>query len=137
MYSFNKGLPEVQIDLPNGVYVFQRESGAGKSYLAERLHSLRSVGEPVDSFSFPDLKKFGSLEEALGGVDFTLCELKVILFDRYDQYAGKFTKSIQKLGDACIVLIDCKGLTQLSDVNMCDISFNKARIEVSAGAVHI
>ena len=62
---------------------------------------------------------------------------KVILFDRYDQYAGKFTKSIQKLGDACIVLIDCKGLTQLSDVNMCDISFNKARIEVSAGAVHI
>ena len=137
MYSFSKGLPEVQINLSNGIYVFQRESGAGKSYLAERLHSLRGIGEPVDSFSFSDLKKFGSLEEALNGVDFTLGELKVILFDRYDQYVGKFTETIQELGHTCIILVDCKGLTQLGDVNMCDISFDKVRIEVDAGAVHI
>lgn len=57
------------------------------------------------------------------------------MLDRYDQYAGKFTEVIHKLGNTCIVLVDCKGLTQLSDVNMCDISFNKSRIEVSAGVI--
>lgn len=137
MYSFCNGLPEVHIRLSNGIYVFQKESGAGKSYLAERLHALRSVGEPVDSFSFSDLKKFGSPEEALSGVDFTLRELKVVLFDRYDMYVGKFTEDLQALSKTCVVLVDCKGLSELGPVDMCNISFNKTRIEVLAGAVRI
>lgn len=102
-----------------------------------RLRHLRGVGEPVDSFSYPDLRKFGSLEEALNGVDFNMSDLKVLMFDRYDQYAGRFTDAIQRLGLSCIVLIDCKGLTHLRTVNMCRIEYNATVIEVSAGAVCI
>lgn len=134
---FCKGLPEVHIRLSNGVYVFQKESGAGKSYLAERLHALRGVGEPVDSISISDLKKFGNPEEALSGVDFKLSDLQVVMFDRYDLYAGKFTEVIQALANTCIVLVDCKGLSGLGAVSRCNISFSKTEIEVVAGAVHI
>ena len=130
MYVFDSGAPEVHINLSNGIYVFQNVSAVGKSYLASVLRSLRSAGEPVDSFSFSDVKKFGDLEQALSGIDFKMGDLRVILFDRYDQYVGAFTDIIQRLGEKCIVLIDCKHRTKLKHVNRCVVSFNESVIEV-------
>lgn len=34
MYEFLKGSPKVIIDLPSGLFSFQRQSAAGKTYLA-------------------------------------------------------------------------------------------------------
>lgn len=135
MYFFEKGVPYVTIDLDNGIYVFDCESATGKSYLADRLRLLRSIGEPVDSFSFSDVAKFGNPDSALSGVDFSMEELKVILFDRYDQYAGKFTDTINKLKSRCIVLIECKGRSGLNVTGRCSIKFTKTQIEVTPGAL--
>ena len=70
-------------------------------------------------------------------MDFKLSDLQVVMFDRYDLYAGKFTEVIQALANTCIVLVDCKGLSGLGAVSRCNISFSKTEIEVVAGAVHI
>lgn len=134
-YSFEKGLPHITIALSNGIYVFDSESAAGKSYLADRLHLLRGIGEPVDSFSFPDAAKFGNPEAALSGADFSLGELKVVLFDRYDRYAGRFTDRINGLKQRCTVLIACRGLSGLDVAGRCSIRFTRTRIEVTPGAV--
>lgn len=137
MYSFEKGVPYVTIALDNGIYVFDCESATGKSYLADRLHLLRGIGEPVDSFSFPDVLKFGDPGTALSGADFSIGELKVILFDRYVQYAGRFTDIINGLKQSCIVLVACNGITGLDVSGRCSIRTTKTRIEVTQGAMCI
>lgn len=135
MYLFEKSVPAVRINLDNGIYVFECESATGKSYLAERLHELRSIGERVDSFSFPDVTKFGGPGPALNGVDFSMSDLCVILFDRYDQYVGAFTDMINALKDTCIVLVDCKEDTGLNVTGWCNIALSASEIEVDAGAL--
>lgn len=135
MYLFDKSAPVVRINLSNGIYVFDCESATGKSYLADRLRELRGIGEPVDSFSLPDVRKFGSPEAALSGVDFSMSELKVILLDRYSQYVGKFTDTINELKGTCIVLVDCKRMTGLAVTGHCNITLSASEIEVNAGAL--
>ena len=137
MYLFEKSVPAVRINLDNGIYVFDCESATGKSYLAERLHALRSVGERVDSFSYPDVKKFGGPAAALNGVDFPMSDLRVVLFDRYGQYAGEFTDLINPLRHACIVLVDCKACTGLDVTGRCSIALSESEIVVDAGALCI
>ena len=130
MYSFAKGYPHVKIDLDNGIYIFRNQSAIGKSYLAERLHELRSAGEPVDSFTFSDIAKFGGPDKALSGLDFNMRDLKVVLFDRYDLYVDRFTSTLQELAGNSIVLVDCKKMSKFGMAKRCYIQFTSGLIEV-------
>lgn len=129
MYKFLKGVPKIIINLPAGLFSFQRESAVGKTYLSKQLRELRGLGEPVDSFSVEDLRR-GNLEHALSASDMSVWDLKVLLLDRYDLYTRRFEDEIYKLGKTCTVLIDCKHSSYLQDVHDCKIVRDLTTIEV-------
>jgi tRNA A37 threonylcarbamoyladenosine biosynthesis protein TsaE len=130
MYTSKKVTPKIVINLKPGIYIFEGESGTGKSYLAKTLHRYRALKEPVDSFTYDDAVKT-SLESYLNGNDFSMNDLKVVMLDRYDLYTRKFNSTIEDLAKHCIVLIDCKGPTYIhDDGDSCSIIFDEKTIEV-------
>lgn len=136
MYEFLKGSPKVIVDLPAGLFSFQRQSAAGKTYLARQLRMLRGIEEPVDSYTVEDLRH-GGISQALTAADYTVWDLKVVLLDRYDLYVQKFDDEIYRLSKTCTVLIDCKGRSYLTGVHDCRIRRDAATLEVSLGATRI
>jgi hypothetical protein len=136
MYEFLKGSPKVIIDLPSGLFSFQRQSAAGKTYLASQLRMLRGLGEPVDSYTVEDLRR-GGIYQALTAADYTAWDLKVVLLDRYDLYTQKFDDEIYRLSKTCTVLIDCKGRSYLTGVHDCRIRRDASTLEVYRYGVRI
>ena len=136
MYEFLKGSPKVIIDLPSGLFSFQRQSAAGKTYLASQLRMLRGIGEPVDSYTVEDLRR-GSISQALTAADYTAWDFKVVLLDRYDLYAQKFDDEIYRLSKTCTVLIDCKGRSYLTGVHDSRIRRDASTLEVYRYGVRI
>lgn len=129
MYEFLKGVPKISIQLNPGIYSFQCMSASGKTYLAKQLKLLRQLGEKVDSFTWYDTKR-GGLAQTLTMSDFPMEELKVLLLDRYDRYAGYFVEELRKLSSTCIVLIDCKESLQFRGAKSCCIRLSSDSIEV-------
>jgi hypothetical protein len=130
MYNSNTKLFNICIDLEPGVYVFNKMSGTGKTYLAKELNILREKGEPVTSFTYADSLR-RNLSDALNDMDFKQSEFKVVMLDRYDMYKGKYEDTIKNLATHCVVLIDCKHDTGIDiDEDMCFIEFSKTGIKV-------
>lgn len=108
----------ITVDLQPGVYVFQNESGVGKSYLAKWLNRLYFHNEGVNSISGSVASKI----ETLNGVVPLNC--KLFMLDDYDLYNGKFEAEIDNLRKSAIILVDCKMLPGFNfDWEYCYVSF--------------
>lgn len=125
MYKNNEYRPNINIDLDNGIYVFESESATGKTYLCKHLKKLRAYGEPVASFTYNDILLGNSIESV-----FKNC--KLVVLDRYDLYKEVGHDLMRMYKDKAIILIDCKlGFIEGIDSETCFIDLTKNNIEVS------
>ena len=77
--------------IEKGLYVFQNESGTGKTYLYNIIKLCRFYGRPVSAYSCDDLSK------GLRPLDICKPTDRIVVFDRYDMYAGQFDGEIRAL----------------------------------------
>lgn len=126
MYKNNRYDIEINIDLENGVYVFDEKSATGKTRLCKELKELRKLGEPVIGYTYGDDKLGISLVDITSKI-----KPKVLMLDRYDMYNGTFNKNLDEWAKDTIVLIDCKGdlETEIS-TDWCTIEMGAKEIEV-------
>lgn len=125
MYKNSEYRPNINIDLNNGVYIFDSESATGKTYLCKHLKNLRAYGEPVASFTYNDILIGNKIED-------TFKNYKVIMLDRYDLYNEMGHCLMEKYRDKSIILVDCKkGFIKDIDSELCFISLTENNIEVS------
>lgn len=132
MYEYAGGAFSIKVNLEPGLYLFDGNSSTGKTYLCKLLKQLRGRGEPVDGYTYADARRIG-LREYLRGLDLPSQDIRVLLLDRYDMYAGQFCDVIAELREHCVVLLDCKLDHHLgtSDDGICEIILEEGRIEVS------
>lgn len=128
MFKIDKYNVSVDIQLENGIYVFDNESGLGKTRLAKLFKKYQAYGEPVASYTYND---------KLIGIDISNIlkpnKFKVILLDRYDMYEGDGAELILKCAENAIILIDCKNdISVTADDEWCTIHMEKDKIEVVA-----
>ena len=103
MFKISNRRIKLDIELENGIYVFESESGVGKTYLAKVLKKYRTFNEPVASYSYDDFSMDVSLEELLAN------KFKVVVIDRYDMYSSKkLNDIIEKYRRDSTILVDCK-----------------------------
>lgn len=117
--------PTVDVNLENGVYVFNDESASGKTYLLYMLNKM-SNADSVIGFTYTDsLSNSINMEKCIGR--------HIIMFDRYDMYRNKYADIIKKLKNSSIILIDCKNLADMTldvDLKDCIIELEENSIEV-------
>jgi hypothetical protein len=127
MFKLNDYHVKIDIQLNNGVYIFDNESATGKTRLAKLLLEYQSYGQPVSSYTFSDISLGRPIEAALDSDKF-----KVIMLDRYDMYNGVGKKLIDKCRKNSIILIDCKHNFDVTDVDdWCYIEMTPTIIEVT------
>lgn len=116
---------KIKVALQPGVYYFEEMSSTGKTRLYKLLREYAIAGFPVMGYSYSDYKL---------GIDFrTLVKpgvQKLLMVDRYDLYNGMFLEEIKEFAGTGIVLVDCKGDTELQ-CSPCFIEMSKDRIEVT------
>ena len=88
--------------IEKGLYVFQSESGTGKTYLYKIINLCRHWGRPVSAYSCDDLSK------GLRPLDICKPTDRIVMFDRYDMYAGQFDEEIRLLAEKTSVFLDTK-----------------------------
>lgn len=126
MYKNNKYDVKINIDLENGIYIFNEKSATGKTRLCKELKELRKLGEPVIGYTYGDDKLGINLLSITNKV-----KPKVLMLDRYDMYNGDFDNNIIAWSKDAIILIDCKaGLKTAIDTDWCTIEMNSQEIEV-------
>lgn len=126
MYKNDKYDVEININLENGIYVFDEKSATGKTRLCKALKELRKLGEPVVGYTYGDDKLGISLVDLVSKVN-----PKVIMLDRYDMYNGTFNERFTGWSKKAIVLIDCKGdLEAETCTDWCTIEMQSREIEV-------
>lgn len=123
MYRLGIVNPEVIINLDNGVYEFRSKSATGKTFLLNMIKNA-SFLEPVVGYTLSD--------HARGLISYDECiNCKVIMFDRYDMYAGAYKNIILDCMKNSIVLIDNKVYDKLNiDVTICNVRLSVNKIEV-------
>lgn len=126
MYVMDKYTPIVNIELENGIYVFDSESATGKTRLCKLLKNWKAYGEPVDAYTYNDFLKGYALNSVLTPNN------KVILLDRYDLYKNEGHELINMCASKSVVLIDCKTpfLGGIDD-KTCFIDMTEDKIEVT------
>lgn len=107
--KLNKLNIKIDIQLDNGVYVFNNISSTGKTYLYNTINMYLNLDDeiPVFGLSYTDYEKGLTLAKAIKD------KAKLVVIDRYDMYKGEFDKEIEELGKNGIVLVDCKSPTKL------------------------
>lgn len=123
MFTINKALIKIDIQLNNGVYYFDEELATGKTRLTKLLRGYMQ-DFPVSSYSYDDL---------VAGLDFDKVvkpsEQKLLVIDRYDLYKGRFKEQIEKLAKTGIVILDCNG-DPLIPCELCYLNMQDDKIEV-------
>lgn len=119
MYKFKSPIGKTIINLPNGIYQFDFNSGTGKTFLKHRLQELRRLGEPVRGLDCYDIND-GLLDNIIKSGEFW--GLAVLLLDRFDMYPDNFSEtykdSLIKLSKSCIILIDVKSNESLGSATI-------------------
>ena len=117
----------IEINLDNGIYIFDNQSATGKTRLCKALRDCQKYGEPVASYTYDDKLLEMPIERVL-----VPDKYKVIMLDRYDLYEGDGAELIKECADNSIILIDCKGdFTVCSTDEWCTISMAEDKIEVT------
>lgn len=94
---------QLDLNLENGVYVFDSEASTGKTYLLSLIQNSVSTPEYM-GITYRDVIK---LEVDLP----RLVEKNnpvLLVIDRYDMYAGKYDTYIKEWAKRMIVLVDAK-----------------------------
>lgn len=125
MYKNTLYVPEVEINLNPGVYVFDSEPATGKTRLCKHLKLLRAYGEPVASLTYNDI---------LTGMDMTSVFNPgnvVIMLDRYTMYSNLGHDLMNAMRNESIILVDCKdGFIEGCDTEDCCIEMTENKIKV-------
>lgn len=126
MYKNNKYDVEINVNLENGIYIFDEKSATGKTRLCKELKELRRLGEPVIGYTYGDDNLGIDLVEVINKI-----HPKVLMLDRYDMYNGAFKEKLTEWAKNIIVLIDCKGdLEAETCTDWCTIEMGLREIEV-------
>lgn len=124
MLSFYCNPITININLGNGVYYMGSDSATGKTYMSNLLN-MASLPE-VLVFTYQDIKK----EIDVPRLVYKRAP-KLIIFDRYDMYGGKFEDLICEFADKAIILIDCKEFDTFANIaDYCIIKRTADKIEV-------
>lgn len=120
---------EVNISLEPGIYIFEPDSGTGKSYLCKLLHDLNKIGENVLSITLDEWED--NKDNLINKI--TSNDYDVIMFDRFGLYADSAVDAVKGIDSTkCVVLIDTKYKTGgLSGFYECSIKFDTERVLVS------
>lgn len=128
---FRAANTDVKMDLPFGVYLLDRDSATGKTYLNKCLKEAWLSGYCVDGYTYNDLLRRVTLGDYIKDR-----KLDCLMLDRYDMYIDKFQDIIEDLSKTCIILIDCKGSLDI-DYNFCSVVLSDHCIEVVSDEVCI
>ena len=119
---------KIDIDLNNGIYIFDKVSGSGKTYLFNILSKITSTTDflciTYTNHSFiEDLKSLCNRRNT-----------KLLFLDRYDLYCDKFKEDIMSLSKDITVILDLKNIPNDIYINSssCYIELTKDCIKVGA-----
>lgn len=127
MYVNNSRRTKINIELDNGLWVFDDMSATGKTRLYKELKKHLIYDGDVVSFSYNDFLLGVDLRDLVSKHS----DCKVLLIDRYDMMYGKYTDIINEYADKSIVLIDCKRpLTFTDKDDVCFITMTEDTITV-------
>lgn len=126
MIRLNNYIPEIIINLDNGVYLFSNDS-VGKTRLYKELRKNQMYKENVASYSYNDYLINIPIESVL-----IPNKYKVVMLDRYDMYNGVGKDLISACKDSTIILIDCKkGLNFEVDYEFCYLEMTDSLMEIT------
>lgn len=126
MFKLDKYDVSINIDLKNGIYIFDNISATGKTRLAKMLKQYESYGEPVTSYTYEDKQRNIPIDNVLKSNKY-----KLIALDRYDLYKGDGVELIKKCAKTSIILIDCKNDMAFTDIDdWCSIKMSPTTIEI-------
>lgn len=116
----------IDINLDNGIYIFDNESASGKTRLCKLFKRYQAYGVPVSAYTYNDYCIGLPIENVIDR------KFKVILLDRYDLYEGIGAELIRQCARDSIILIDCKGnFTVTNEDDWCIVNMTQDRIEVT------
>ena len=116
---------KLNINLENGLYVLDIESGSGKTRLKRLLDELNGYGEPVNSYTYRDYLNKEPIEKILDSSKY-----RVVVIDRYDIYYPYGLEAMRKAASNMIVLVDCKKGLSVSEVKLALIDMEAHSMEV-------
>jgi hypothetical protein len=127
-YRFND--IEIDINLPNGVYIFDGAGAEGKTYLAECLRAMKCIIDEPDSISVITYEDFDITK-----LKQSISKSKIIMLDRADLYMSNEVVDIINSADKskCLILIDLKNTCTKKKIAFRDIEIdlNKDTIKVT------
>lgn len=120
--------PNITVIGVPGFYVFESESGIGKTYLANCLKSLSISKEPVVSITYADYFYGIPIESLLKRIRPVL-----IMLDRFDLYRSdlKFLDTVLQYRELSIILCDCKHHAKLkTNFDFAHLDYSKDKLVV-------
>ena len=94
---------KVYINISQGLYLVDKESACGKTYMCSMLEKYRVRGYPVCSYTYSDVGKV-DINNILD-----IEKYKLVFIDRYDMYKDIYNSNIIKFVErGGTVIIDCK-----------------------------
>lgn len=119
---------EVAINVPNGIWLLDDDSAAGKTLLKKCVQSLESVFvNKYYTYSYEDYAKGTRIPTSL-----PVSKPELVVLDRYDLYAPYGLDMITELAKFSRVFIDCKQLGKIAtlDFDYCFLRRTKSTLEV-------
>lgn len=140
MYTNNSFQTDINIQLNNGLYIFEGESATGKTRLFNELRNIQKyeqserLKESIVTYTYNDYLLYNvTLEDILKKYENE--KLEVIILDRYDMYGSEeYIDSLVKISKDSIILVDCKSIDKFSnctDDNICFIEMDETSITVT------
>lgn len=121
------GERKVTINLNAGIYVFSNTSSTGKTFLYKILSKFTSRRD-ILCITYSNYRLISNLKEFVEKNN-----VKLLLFDRYDMYAGEFADDIIAIKDDIIILMDYKhGDIFNRYAEECEIELREDTLEVFA-----
>lgn len=129
MIRYNS-MPEIIVNLGPGLYLFDGESGSGKTYLCNTVMKLYEAGLPVVGYTYQDYLKHVDLGSLIRER-----KPELLVIDRYDQYMCDvgIVNAIRSIIDTAVVLVDVKASTfpSIGIPHTITLKLTPASIEVS------
>lgn len=122
---------KIIINLENGIYTMGNESATGKTYLYKMLDKL-STRKDILCLTFSSAELIDSITNIIKKRN-----VKLLVLDRYDLYAGKFANEIISLRNDLIILLDYKQGSIFGEYqDICTLELTETTLEVeSYGAI--
>ncbi len=118
----------ININVPNGIYVFLNQSGLGKSYLAKILQGLQEV-ELIKCIVLTYCKHWETDDyiKLLRNSDVNL-----VLCDRYDLYnAEQINNMLRTISKQTVILVDVKSIKNIGEIDgVVDLEFKGEELTI-------